>query len=84
MLTPEVVQKLVALRAELATAHPDPTVIAALQNQLDAAIAEPTHAPHVAGLSEKLRAAAVAFEVTHPQLVGSLEAVIISLGNAGI
>ncbi len=84
MPTPEVVAKLVALRAELAAAHPDPVVVAQLQTQLDAAIAEPTHAPHYAGLSEKLRAAAVAFEVTHPALAGSIEAVINSLGNAGI
>lgn len=82
--TPEVIQKLVALRAELADSHPDPARLAALRTQLDAAIAEPAHAPHYDGLAERLRAAAVGLEVTHPTLAGSLEAVINSLGNAGI
>jgi len=84
MPTSDVIPKLVALRAELADTRPDPAIVAGLQTQLEAAIAEPTHAPHYAGLSEKLRAAAVALEVTHPTLAGSLEAVINSLGNAGI
>ncbi len=82
--TPEVIHKLVALRAELGSSHPDPARVAALRAQLDAAIAEPTHAPHYEGLAEKLRAAAVGLEVTHPTLAGSLEAVIHSLGIAGI
>lgn len=84
MPTPEVLDQVRQLRAQLVAARPDSPEATHLAQQIDALLAEPAHAPHYAGLGERLRAAATSLEAAHPDLAAAMTRVVDALSAAGI
>jgi hypothetical protein len=84
MPTPDVIEKVRQLRAELATARPSSPEAEHLAKQIDAVLIEPDHAPYYVGLGERLRAAATELEREHPQLAATMTTVLNALNAAGV
>jgi hypothetical protein len=84
MPTPDVIEKVRQLRAELATARPASPEAEHLTKQLDTVLVEPDHAPHYAGLGDRLRSAAAGLEAEHPQLAAAMTTVVNALNAAGV
>jgi len=84
MPTPDIIEKMRQLRSELAEAEPAAPAAANIATAIDSVLGDPTHAPHYAGLRERLRSAATGMETSHPQLASSINAVINALSAAGI
>lgn len=84
MPTPDVIDKVRQLRAELATAPSASPEAERITQQLDSVLIEPGHAPHYAGLGERLRAAAAGLEAEHPQLAAAMMTVVNALSATGV
>jgi hypothetical protein len=82
MPTPDVIEKVRQLRAELATAASPEA--AHITQQLDTVLVEPNHAPHYAGLGERLRTAAAGLEAEYPQLAAAMMTVVNALNATGV
>jgi hypothetical protein len=80
MPNPEVIAKVRELRSALDETRPDHPAVAAVSEQLDRVLAQPTHAAHYTGLRDKL----LAVEVDHPKTTAALQALVQSLNAAGI
>lgn len=80
MPTPDVIAKLRELRTALAATPPDLATASAAREHLDKVLAEPSHAPHYAGLRDKL----LALEADHSQVTSAVQALIQQLSAAGI
>ena len=84
MPSPEVIEKVRQLRAELASARPASPEAERLAQQIDALLADPEQAQHYEGLGERLRSAAAGLEAEHPQLAAAMTTVLNALSAAGV
>jgi len=84
MPTPEIIERVRLLRTQLAEAKSTAPEVDPVASHIDSVLADPAHAPHYQGLSERLRAASASIETRHPQLAASMNAVINALGAAGV
>ena len=84
MPTPEVIEKVRQLRAQLVEARPEGSEAEHVASHIDSVLADPGDPPSYAGLSERLRSASASIEARHPQLAASMNAVINALSAAGV
>lgn len=82
MPTPEIVERMRQLRAQLTEIQlPEADPVA---SHIDSVLADPAHAPHYEGLSDRLRSASASIESRHPQLAASMNTVINALTATGL
>jgi hypothetical protein len=87
MPTPDVIERVRDLQTKLAETKPTAStapVVDDLKKLVDAAVREPTHAPHYTTLRDRLRLAYAGFETDHPKLASAMERVISELTAAGL
>jgi hypothetical protein len=84
MPTPEVIEKVRQLRAELAATGPSGPEADRIAKQIDAVLGEPAHAPHYEGLGDRLRTAVAGLEIDHPQVAAAMTSVLNALNAAGL
>ncbi len=88
MPTPEIVEKVKALRQQLAEtpdlpSHVQPDVTA-IQKQIDTILLDPSQVPNYTSLNDRLLFAFVKFQVDHPKLANAMVDVTNALAAAGI
>ena len=87
MPTPEVIARVRELHAELAETQPDAPMAAdvvSLREAVDDALREPDREHHYTSLNDQLLLTYIKFELDHPKLAGTMQAVINALSAAGI
>ncbi|HEX4421273.1 MAG TPA: DUF4404 family protein [Kofleriaceae bacterium] len=84
MPTPEVIEKVRHLRAELAKTRPDTVEAANVAKHINRVLVNPGQAPPYEGLRDRLLSATADLESHHPQLANSMKAVINALSAAGV
>ena len=84
MPTPEIIERVRQLRAQLAETPPGTPEAEHIASQIDSVLVDPAHTPRYEGLSDRLRSASASIENRHPQLAASMNAVINALSAAGI
>ena len=88
MPTKDVIDKVRGLDAELAKAPEVPAQarpeVDSTRKQLATILIEPGHAPHYAGLADRLRRLYAYLEADHPRLAGAVSGVLESLSDAGL
>ena len=81
MPTPEIIERVRQLDAELAETQPNPATapgIETLRMQVKTVMLEPEHLPHYKSLGDKLLFHYVGFQIDHPQLAAAMERVTSS------
>lgn len=87
MPTPEIIQKVRELHAELGETRPTPLTqaeIDRMKQAVELVIREPDHMPHYKSLNDRILFAVVGFQIDHPKLFDLMTGVAASLSNAGI
>ena len=85
MPTPAIIQRVKEVHDELGEAQPDPApAVEAIKQQLAQVMLEPEHKPHYKSLSDKLLFAYIGFQIDHPKLAASMEALANELAKAGL
>jgi len=87
MPTPDIIERVRSLRDELGETRPDPAQapeVEDLKAAIDVVLAQPDHEPHYKSLSDRLRSNYAGFQIDHPKLAGSMQALVDSLGKVGL
>ncbi len=87
MPTPEIIERVRKLDAELSETQPNPATapgIEALRLQVKTVMLEPEHLPHYKSLNDKLLFHYMGFRIDHPKLAAAMEGVTASLAAAGL
>ncbi|MEO6775215.1 MAG: DUF4404 family protein [Kofleriaceae bacterium] len=87
MPTPDIIERVKSLRDELGETQPDlaqaPSV-EELKAAIDVVLAHPEDVPSYKSLSDRLLFHYVGFQIDHPKLAASMQAVVDSLATAGL
>lgn len=83
MPTPEIIERVRSFRDELGENQPDPRRDE-LRQHVDRVLAQPDHKPHYKTLSDRLLFHATGFQIDHPQLSASMQALADTLSKVGL
>lgn len=83
MPTPEIIERVRSFRDELGETQPDPRRDE-LRQHVDRVLEQPDHEPHYKTLSDRLLFHATGFQIDHPQLSASMQALADTLSKVGL
>jgi hypothetical protein len=87
MPTPEIIERVRSFRDELGETQPDQARaphVEELRQHVDRVLAQPDQEPHYRALSDRLLFHATGFQIDHPALSASMQALADSLAKVGI
>ena len=87
MPTPDIIERVKSLRDELGETQPDAArapKVEDLKAAIDVVLAQPDQRPHYKSLGDKLLFHYVGFQIDHPKLAASMEALADTITKAGL
>jgi hypothetical protein len=87
MPTPEIIERVRKVHAELGETQPTPMTraeIEVLRQHVELVVKQPDHKAHYTSLKDRIELAATGFQLDHPKLFGLLNGLAVELAAAGL